>query len=55
MRNRDNTVILIEDYNKKVFGAYCTEEWRIRSGFYGTGESFVFKFDDDDIKVFGFT
>jgi hypothetical protein len=56
LRSRDNTVILINDHKGSVFGAYCTEEWRIKSHFYGTGESFVFKFDDDDdIKVFGYT
>jgi hypothetical protein len=53
MRNRDNTVILIKDENDRVFGAYCCDEWRNSSKFYGRGESFVFCFDEfEDIKVF---
>eukprot|EP00347_Sterkiella_histriomuscorum_P022138 403331548 len=56
LRNRDNTLVLVKDENDRVFGAYCCEEWRIKSGFYGRGESFVFYFDDEeDIKVFSYT
>lgn len=55
-RHRDNTVILIKDHNDKVFGAYCCEEWKMHKYFYGIGESFVFKFiEEDDIKVFEYT
>lgn len=55
VKKRDNTVILIKDTNDKVFGAYCCEEWKIHYYFYGRGESFLFKFDDEDIKVFEYT
>jgi len=56
LKNRDNTVLLIKDLEGGIFGAYCTEEWKIRRHFYGTGESFVFKFDEEeDIRVFGYT
>lgn len=40
-RNHKPTLLVIEDSNKHVFGAFCTGEWK--SGEYtGTGESFVF-------------
>jgi len=45
-RHRDNTVIIIQDMKDTIFGAYCCEEWKMKSHFYGTGESFVFKFDE---------
>lgn len=54
-RHRDNTVILVRDHKDKIFGCYCCEEWRIHKYFYGSGESFVFKFEDEDIKVFEYT
>lgn len=47
-RGRDNTVILIRDETKRVFGAYCCEEWHRSLHFYGLGESFVFSFDKNE-------
>ena len=38
------TVVLMRDQGGKVFGAYCTEPWRTRAGYYGNGETFVFDF-----------
>lgn len=55
MRNRDNTLLLIKDTDDRVFGAFCCEEWRIKNTFYGTGESFVFSFIDEDIVVYNYT
>lgn len=56
IKHRDNTLILIKDEFDRVFGAYCCEEWRMKLGFYGRGESFVFYFDDEeDINVFEYT
>lgn len=37
------TVLLVRDMNKHVFGAFCSEPWRISSRYYGTGETFIFK------------
>ena len=54
-RKRDNTVILIKDSSEKVFGAFCCEQWGISYHFYGIGESFVFEFEEDDIRVFEYT
>ncbi|CDW85582.1 oxidation resistance protein [Stylonychia lemnae] len=57
VKSRDNTVIIIKDLNDSIFGAYCCEEWKKHQGYFGLGESFVFKFIDEqeDIKVFGYT
>jgi hypothetical protein len=38
------TIILIRDQGGKVFGAFCSEPWRVRGGYYGNGEGFVFEF-----------
>lgn len=37
------TVLLVRDMKKHVFGAFCSEPWRISSRYYGTGETFVFR------------
>ena len=55
LRNRDNTVLLIRDSYGKVFGSYCTEKWHPTLHFYGTGEAFVFTFDEEDIQQFSYT
>ena len=39
------TIILIKDTKGNVFGAYVSEPWHSLSRFYGTGESFLFKFN----------
>ena len=39
------TLIVVQDTSKNVFGAYVTESWHINQFFYGTGESFLFKFN----------
>eukprot|EP01125_Pyxidicula_operculata_P001706 TRINITY_DN11530_c0_g1_i1.p1 TRINITY_DN11530_c0_g1~~TRINITY_DN11530_c0_g1_i1.p1 ORF type:complete len:477 (+),score=89.23 TRINITY_DN11530_c0_g1_i1:7-1437(+) len=36
------TLLIISDSNGGVFGGYCTEPWEQRSGFYGTGQCFLF-------------
>lgn len=44
--DRDDTVMLIETTEDQVIGAFMTEEWSIRSRFYGSGESsFVFNIE----------
>lgn len=49
VKDRDNTVILIKDQKGKIFGAYCSESWKKAQFFYGYGDSFVFKFDEDNV------
>jgi len=48
LKDRDNTLLIIKDQNGEIFGAYCTVHWHWSRRFYGTGESFVFTFHDDD-------
>jgi hypothetical protein len=55
-KNRDNTVIIIRDEFDCIFGAFCSEKWHVSSGYYGTGESFVFTFkNEEDIMVYKWT
>ena len=47
------TCLVIEDSNGFKFGGFCFEEWRHKTVFYGSGESFVYTFrDGDDPQVF---
>lgn len=39
------TVLVVRDFDKHVFGAYCSEAWRLDKRFFGTGESFVFQLE----------
>lgn len=41
-RNRGPSVMLVEDSEGFVFGAFVSESWEVRKGFYGTGESLLF-------------
>lgn len=41
------TILIIRDMNKYVFGAFCSESWRISSRYYGTGETFIFKVEPE--------
>jgi len=36
------TVLVVSDFNGAIFGAFCTETWKVDSRYGGTGESFVF-------------
>ena len=45
LRERDDTIILIQDSQDSVFGCFAVEEWHKSIHFYGSGESFVFNFD----------
>eukprot|EP00354_Favella_ehrenbergii_P008713 CAMPEP_0170452054 /NCGR_PEP_ID=MMETSP0123-20130129/1087_1 /TAXON_ID=182087 /ORGANISM="Favella ehrenbergii, Strain Fehren 1" /LENGTH=84 /DNA_ID=CAMNT_0010713945 /DNA_START=1595 /DNA_END=1849 /DNA_ORIENTATION=+ len=44
----ETTLIIIQDSKRYKFGGFCTEEWVFNSGFYGTGENFVFTFGKGD-------
>ena len=43
-----NTLLFVQDRDGWRFGAFCTGEWVVSKYFYGTGESFVFSFEDDE-------
>lgn len=38
------TVLLVKDGVGHVFGAFTTSAWRVNDGYYGGGESFLFKY-----------
>lgn len=54
MEGEESTLILIEDSNFRVFGAFCGGgQWAVQPYFFGNGETFLFKFSDTEhIKVF---
>lgn len=37
------TVLVVRDMEKAIFGAFCSEPWKLSSRYYGTGETFVFQ------------
>lgn len=37
------TVLLVRDMSRHVFGAFCSESWRMSQRYFGTGETFVFR------------
>ncbi len=45
------SVILVKDSEGGVFGAFASEQWHEDSHYYGTGESFLFKFVRTGEKV----
>jgi hypothetical protein len=36
------TVLVVRDMGRAVFGAFCSEPWRVSPRYFGTGETFVF-------------
>lgn len=46
-KGKHPTVLIVRDMSKNVFGAFCSESWRISSRYYGTGETFVFRVDPE--------
>jgi hypothetical protein len=54
LKREDITLICCEDQAGYKFGSLNFEEWVPRKKFYGTGESFVFKFanNSNEAKVF---
>jgi len=53
LKRHENCVLIIKDNSGQIFGAYTTEAWHYSKRFYGTGESFVFTFhEDEDLSVF---
>eukprot|EP00924_Labyrinthula_sp_SR-Ha-C_P015468 maker-scaffold_4-snap-gene-0.9-mRNA-1 protein AED:0.00 eAED:0.00 QI:78/1/1/1/1/1/3/118/497 len=52
VEDEDDTVVLIETTKGEIFGAFMTEAWKknSRGKYYGTGESFVFKFCNNKLN-----
>ncbi|KAK4687988.1 hypothetical protein P7C73_g2131, partial [Tremellales sp. Uapishka_1] len=49
-------MLIVRDGNGHIFGVYLNEAIARREGtYYGSGESFMFKLQDDDAKVFRWT
>lgn len=44
------SMLIVKDFNDFVFGAYCTQPWRVKSRYQGTGECFVFQMRPHAIK-----
>lgn len=42
-------VLLMKDPGGHVFGSYCSEAWKVAPRFFGTGESFVFQLEPQQV------
>lgn len=42
-RGRSPTVLVVRDMGRHVFGAFCSEPWKVSPRYFGTGETFVFQ------------
>ncbi|XP_029202730.2 nuclear receptor coactivator 7-like isoform X3 [Acropora millepora] len=52
----DSPVLLVvTDDAHQIFGALCSCPLKVSEGFYGTGESFLYKFDSDTVKTYRWT
>eukprot|EP00397_Hematodinium_sp_SG-2012_P045251 GEMP01050758.1.p1 GENE.GEMP01050758.1~~GEMP01050758.1.p1 ORF type:complete len:278 (+),score=33.87 GEMP01050758.1:467-1300(+) len=45
LADRGPSLLLIRDFNNRVFGGFASESWEPSGKYFGTGESFVFSFD----------
>ena len=43
-QNIDENILIVKDFEGYVFGGFCSNNWEMNHGFYGTGESFLFTF-----------
>jgi len=42
--DRDNTIMIVQDSESRVFGGFAPASWEPKGKFYGSGEAFVFSF-----------
>ena len=45
VQEHDDTVMLIQDEDNRIFGAYSASCWEMQRTFFGTGQNFIFSFD----------
>ncbi len=49
----DVTLMIVEDSLGYKFGGFVFDDWKHRKNFYGSGESFVYSFQDkEEVEVF---
>lgn len=48
-KGKSPTVLVVRDMGRAVFGAYCSEPWRLSPRYYGTGETFVFQLAPQEV------
>ena len=47
---KEFTILVISDSGGAIFGAFCTETWKVHTRYEGTGESFVFTLAPNGMK-----
>ena len=52
MKKKGYFLILVQNGIKEKFGGFFTHNMMLKSGFFGTGESFLFRFYTKSIKVY---
>ena len=48
-RGKSPTILVVRDMGKALFGAFCSEAWRLSTRYYGTGETFVFQLHPKEV------
>lgn len=46
------SIVLIRDSNNNIFGAFATHSWEPCGRYFGSGECFVFRFNERELEVF---
>mmetsp|Transcript_1973 Transcript_1973/g.3466 ORF Transcript_1973/g.3466 Transcript_1973/m.3466 type:complete len:142 (-) Transcript_1973:157-582(-) len=47
-REHETTILIVQDQFGWKFGGFCTEAWRTAFSFFGSGQNFLFSFQDQD-------
>lgn len=48
-------LLVVMDDAQHIFGSLCSCPFKVSEGFYGTGESFLYKFENNSLKIFAWT
>lgn len=55
VRDSESTILALETVEGEVFGAFCTSPWKLSHDYYGNGQSFLWRLNEDhQIQVFKF-
>lgn len=49
---RSPTLLLVMDETRAVFGAFCSAPWEMHYSYFGTGECFVWKAEEDRLQIY---